>query len=116
MSKTKCFALAGEVHLPWCGHPGFDRFQFGRFPTCLEHLGEFVGPIEMIGDSCFSAARNKDELFDSGRLRLLHRILDERFVDDGQHLLGDRLSRGQEAGAEPGYRKHRLAHWPIHRF
>jgi UTP-glucose-1-phosphate uridylyltransferase len=31
----------------------------------------------------------------------VHRILDQRAIDDRQHFLGDRLGRRQEAGAEP---------------
>ena len=43
------------------------------------------------------------------RDRLLHHELDRRRVDEGQHLLGLRLRRRQEAGAEPGRGDHGLA-------
>ena len=42
----------------------------------------------------------------AGGQRLLHRVLDERLVDDRQHLLRARLGGGQEARAAPGHRKH----------
>ena len=61
----------------------------------------------MVLERAFAAAGDEDHLLDPGLARLLDRILDQRPVDDRQHLLGHRLGRGQEAGAEarrPGKR------------
>ena len=63
----------------------------------------------MILDRALAAAGDEDELLDAGRLGLLHRVLDERPVDDRQHLLGQGLGRRKKTGAEPGDREHCLA-------
>ena len=47
--------------------------------------------------------------------RFVHRVLDQRPVDDRQHFLGHRLGGGQEAGAEPRDREHGLADSETHR-
>ena len=63
---------------------------------------ELVGDVEMILDRHLAAAGDHDEMLDSGRARLLDRVLDDRLVDHGQHLLRHRLGGGKEAGAEAG--------------
>ena len=68
----------------------------------------------MILDRGLGAAGHEDELLDAGGLRLLDRVLDERLVDDGQHLLGHRLGRGQEPRAEAADREDRLANAVCH--
>ena len=68
------------------------------------------GGIEMILDRVLGAARDEIELLDAGSLGLFDRVLDQRLVDNRQHLLRHRLGRRQKTGAEPGYRKHRLTH------
>ena len=42
----------------------------------------------------------------TGGNRLLHRVLDQRLVDDRQHFLGAGLGRRQEAGPQPRHREH----------
>ena len=49
-----------------------------------------------------AAAGHDDDVLDAGMQRLLHAVLDDRLVDDRQHLLRLRLGGGQEPGAEPG--------------
>ena len=51
------------------------------------------------------AAGDDDDLLDAGRDRLLDAVLDDRLVDERQHLLGLRLGRGQEPCAPAGGRK-----------
>ena len=68
----------------------------------------------MVLDRRFGAAGDEDELLDAGRLRLLDRILDQRLVDDRQHLLGHGLGGRQEARAEAADREYRLANALIH--
>src|SRR6185436_4426548 len=60
---------------------------------------QLVRLIEMILDRAFGAMRNEDDVLDAGCYGLLHRVLNERLVDDRQHLLGQYLGRGQEARA-----------------
>ena len=68
----------------------------------------------MVLDRALGAAGDEKELLDAGGLRLLDRILDQRLVDDRQHLLWHRLGRRQKAGAEAGDRKYRLADTLMH--
>ncbi len=56
----------------------------------------------MVLDRRLVAAGDHDEMLDPGLPRLVDRVLDDRAVDDGEHLLGHRLGRRQEAGAEAG--------------
>jgi hypothetical protein len=45
-------------------------------------------------------------MLDPGFASLIHRILNERPVDDGQHLFGHGFCGGQKSGSEAGDRKH----------
>ena len=56
----------------------------------------------MLDDRGLAAAGDEDDLFDPRLARFVHRILDQRAVDDGQQFLGDRLGRGEETRAQPG--------------
>jgi hypothetical protein len=69
----------------------------------------------MVIERALAAAGDEDHLLDARFARFLDRILDERLVDDRQHLLGHRLGGGEEAGAEAGDREHGLAN-RFHRF
>src|SRR3546814_625530 len=65
-------------------------------------LFEFEGDVEMILDRALAAPGDEDHLLDPRLARLVDRILDQRPVDDRQHLLRNRLGGGQEPGAETG--------------
>src|SRR3546814_804414 len=47
-----------------------------------------------------AASGDENHLLDPGLARFVDRILDKRLVDDRQHLLGEGLGGGEEAGAE----------------
>ena len=65
--------------------------------------------VEVVFDRGFVMPRYKDEMFDTGRLRLFDRVLNQRFVDDGQHFLRHGFGGGQKTGAEPGDGKNGFA-------
>ena len=65
--------------------------------------------VEMVLDDALVAAGDEDEMLDPGGARLVHHVLDDRPVDDRQHLLGHGLGRRQEARAETGNGKNGLA-------
>ena len=71
----------------------------------FEFALEFVGGVEMVFDGTLVAARDEDHVADAGAVRLLDRVLDQRLVDDRQHLLGLRLGGRQESGAETRHRE-----------
>ena len=79
-----------------------------------ERALEFELAVEMILDDTLVAPRHEDEMFDARLERLIDHILDERPVDDRQHLLRHGLGRGQEARAETGDREDGLADF-LHR-
>src|SRR5688500_11847152 len=56
--------------------------------------------VEVVLDRAASGGDHDDDLLDSRRHRLLDRVLDDRSVDERHHLLGDRLRRREESGAE----------------
>src|SRR3546814_3591068 len=65
----------------------------------------------MVLDRAFAAPGDEDHLFDARRARFIHRILDERAIDDRQHLLRHGLGGWKKAGAKSPDRKYRLANW-----
>jgi hypothetical protein len=71
----------------------------------LEEVLQLVRVIEVVLDGALLAARDDDDLFDAGRDGLLDRVLDDRLVDEREHLLRLRLGRRQEAGAPAGGRE-----------
>ena len=75
-------------------------------------VAQLVAVIEVVLNGGFSTAGDEDELLNSGGTRLLDRILDERFVDNRQHFLGQRLGGRQKPGAEAADRKNRLT-WSL---
>jgi hypothetical protein len=60
----------------------------------------------MVLDRALVAAGDEHHVGDAGRCGFLHGVLDERLVDDRQHLLRARLGDGKEAAAEAGDRKY----------
>ncbi len=75
----------------------------------LEEGLELDGDVEVIFDGVLAASGDEDDVVDARRHRLLDAVLDDRLVDERQHLLGLRLGGGQEPGAETGGGKHGFA-------
>ena len=68
----------------------------------------------MVFDRRFALAGHEDDVFDAGGASFLDGVLDQRLVDQGQHLLGDGLGRRQEPGAQSGNRENRFTHCFTH--
>jgi hypothetical protein len=66
---------------------------------------ELVGLVEVVLDRTLVAAGDEHHVGDACGGRLLHRVLDQRLVDDRQHLLGARLGDREETAAETGNRE-----------
>ena len=64
----------------------------------------------MVLDDALVAPGDEDEMLDAGLTRLVDDKLDERPVDDRQHLLRHGLGGGQKAGAEAGDRENGFAY------
>ena len=72
----------------------------------LELLLELVIGVEVVLDRSLRIAGDEHQLLRPSRERFLGRVLDQRLVDDRQHLLGAGLGRRKEAGATAGHREH----------
>ena len=70
----------------------------------------FTDIIQSIGRTPMVELRH----LDAGGARLFDSILNQRFVDDGKHLLGDRLGGRQKAGAQAGDREDGFAQFLDH--
>ena len=65
---------------------------------------------EVVFEGLLRRRGDDQDVFDPCGDRLLDDVLNGRPIDDGQHLLGDRLGRGKEAGSETSRRDHGLSH------
>ena len=85
----------------------------------LEQVLELVVEVEVILDRALLGRGDDDDLLDPGGDRLFDRVLDDRLVDQRQHLLRLGLRRRQEAGAparggEDGLSNaHRTSGWRV---
>ena len=57
-------------------------------------------PVEMVLDDRLVAAGDEDEMLDARLARLIDHVLDQRPIDDRQHLLRHGLGGRQEPGAD----------------
>ena len=90
--------------------------QLGRMPRergqqfllalRLQHGFELRIAVEMILDGALRAAGDEHQRLGARRQRLVHRILNQRLVDDRQHFLRARLGDGQKSRAAPGHWKY----------
>src|SRR3546814_14076933 len=56
--------------------------------------------MEVVGYGVLVAVSDEDQRVEPGLDRLVHRVLDQRPVDDRQHFLRTGLGGGEEAGAK----------------
>ena len=100
-----------RVKLIWpaCGRSRVELLERRRLAALASVASSSYLDVEMVLDDALVAAGDEDEMLDAGFARLVDRVLDQRPVDDRQHLLGHRLGGGQEAGAEAGDGKDGLA-------
>src|ERR1019366_1092667 len=86
-----------------------DRGQLGLLAARLEPLLELRLAVEVGLDQLLAVGDDQDHLAGAGRHRLLDRPLDDRAIDHREHLLGENLGRGEEAGAQSGGGDHAVA-------
>src|SRR3972149_10644005 len=76
---------------------GSDPRQLLLLAAVFEKAFELEGNIEMILDGRLTAAGHDDDVLAPGGHRLLHHVLDERLVNQGEHILRLRFGWGGEA-------------------
>ena len=81
-----------------------DHLKLGVLAALVEGVFELVAGIEVVFDASLIAALNQNHMINACRKRLLYNVLQSRFIDDGQHLLWNRLRRRKKARAEAGDR------------
>ena len=77
-----------------------DRAQHLDVAAILQPAFELRARVEVVLDRAASAGDDDDDLLDPAGDCLLDGVLDDRPIDERHHLLGDRLRRREEAGAE----------------
>ena len=102
VAETERRLLTGEAHGAGLRLVARQHFHFGLLAAGEQRGVQFVHAVEMILDHALVAAGDEDEMLDAGFLGLIDHVLDQRLVDDGQHLLRHGLGGGQDAGAEAG--------------
>ena len=98
-----------RVKLAWpaCGSSRCSSASSSDLPAHREGMLELELLVEMVLDDALVAPGDEDEMLDPGLAGLVDGVLDQRPVDDRQHLLGHGLGGRQEAGAETRNRKYR---------
>ena len=100
--ETKRLLLAGEARRPGLRQVLPEEIErFVLLPLQQGHL-QLELPVEMVFDDRLVAAGDEDEMLDAGLARFVDDMLDQRPVDDRQHLFRHGLGGRQEPGAEPG--------------
>src|SRR5438067_7040408 len=110
MAEPERALLAGIGDPAGCRDDGLELAQEIVLAPLAERHFKLDGGIEMVLDGVLRAAGHEIAFFDPGGFGLLERVLDQRLIDNRQHLLWHGLCDRQKTGAEPRHRKHRLAY------
>jgi CBS domain-containing protein len=97
------------------GEPGVQFGELSVLAALAQRCLQLKGVIEMILDRALGAAGDEVELLNPSGLRLFDGVVDEWPVDDRQHFLRHGLGCRENAGAEPGDGKDRLAYALLHK-
>ena len=108
MAKAKLLLLAHIRYLGQIGD-GADLAKHVDVAARLQELLQLQVQVEVILDRPLLAAGHDDDLLDAGSDCFLDRVLDNRLVDEGKHLLGLGLGGRKEPGAPTRSRKDSLA-------
>ena len=71
--------------------------------------------IEIVLDRPFAAAGYEDEVLNARLPGFLYRIVDQRAVNDGQHLFGDGFGRREKTASQTSHGKHNFSYLVRHR-
>ena len=99
MPQAQRFGL-GHKH---CTHPLgqdiADQRQLIVFAGLLQLLFQFVGFVEIVRHRVLVAVGDKHQGLATGGDGFIHRVLNQRPINDRQHLLGHGFGGRQKAGA-----------------
>src|ERR1017187_639 len=95
--------------LPLVDHPVHFVRQF--FLSLLPQvIFQLETEIEMVFDGCLPAPCYDNHVANSGGIRFFHRVLNQGFVDERQHLLRHSFGGREKPRPQTRCRKHRLSH------
>ncbi len=109
VAEAERLRLAHEHAVHVVGLDRVHRRQQLGLVRLLERVLELEGEVEVVLDRPLVPAGDEDHLPDAGGVGLLDGVLDQRLVDDRQHLLRHGLGGRKKARAEAGYRKNRMS-------
>ncbi len=109
VAQSQRLLLAGEYRIARLDGGLLGLLQLARLAALLQRRFQLIGRVEMILECALVAAGDEDELLDARRQAFLDGVLDQRPVDDRQHLLRHCLGGGQESGAQSGHRQDSFA-------
>src|SRR5690606_18154896 len=109
MAEPQRLLLAGEAGLAGLRLQPRELGQLLVLAALRQRVVQLELDVEMILDHRLVAAGHEDEMLDARLARLVDHILDNRTVDDRQHLLRHSLRRRKKTRPQTGYWKYRLA-------
>jgi hypothetical protein len=99
------------------------EFEFLHLATIAQGGFQFELAVEMVLDHVLVAPGYEHDMFNARRARLVHHMLDDRSIDDRQHLFRHGAGGREKAGAEAGDGEDSLANalhvtkipvgWPV---
>ena len=98
VSQSSWVALANKVEADACRF--VNQSEEVRFPFFLEVVFQFKVGIKVVFDGPFGLTSDHQDVLDARSQGFFDDELDGRFVNDGQHFLGQGLGGRQEAGSE----------------
>ena len=112
--ETQRFGLGHEYGANPPGQYVADQLQLFVLAGALQLLLQLVGLVEVIGDGVLVAIGDENQGVAARFDGLVHRVLDQRPVDDRQHFLGDGFGCREKTGTEAGHGEHGLAYTSGH--
>ncbi len=93
------------------GHAGDrpHRLQHARLAARAQQRLQLRRAVEVVFHRDLIAARDENDFCAAGSQRLFYAVLNQRFINQRQHLLRDRLGCGEKSRAHPGSGKNSLA-------
>jgi hypothetical protein len=101
MAESERLLLAGEAGLSGKRLQALQPGELVVLAALRQRVVQLELDVEMVLDDGLVAAGDEDEVLDTRLARLVDHVLDDRPVDDGQHLLGIALVAGRKRVPRP---------------